>query len=142
MSDDQRPFISIDPAMKCGSPTLNHTRLPAESVARCVWDGWDLAKLQADGWSYLRRSDVLVCCWFLGRHGSRTWRKRWEPWAKAVQNRLWHASTADYEAAPWPPTWQPETPALPKRCVTCGDRLMATLPLTCFGCNQRAEGQG
>jgi len=106
VSDEQRPYISIDPARKFGLPTLNGTRLTVESVADCVWDGWDLAKLQTDGWPELRRSDVLVCCWYLGRHGSRTWRKRWGAWAKTVENRLWNACARDYEIAPWPPTWQ------------------------------------
>lgn len=98
-----RPFISHDPAMKSGDATLNGTRLTVETVARCIWDGWDEDRMRSSGWTDLTRADMLVCCWYMGEHGSRTWRTRWQRWARTVHPLL-HRSDPDYTAIDWPPT--------------------------------------
>lgn len=106
---DPSPFVSIEPGVKSGTPTLNGTRLPVESVAEMVWDGFTLDAIQRDGWREVRLSDALVCCWYMGLHGGRRWRQRWEAWAKQVHPVLWNHSEADYTAVPWPPTAKGES---------------------------------
>jgi uncharacterized protein (DUF433 family) len=111
-SDEQRqaprPFVSHDPAMKSGDATLNGTRLTVESVANCIWDGWDEDAVRRDGWDYLTRADMLVACWYLGAHGSRTWRRRWGRWARSVHPLLHRSDPDDYARIDWPPTARSE----------------------------------
>jgi uncharacterized protein (DUF433 family) len=110
-------FIAIDPAMRFGQPTINHTQLPVEAVAEIVWvEGVDVAAEEYD----LTRADVLVACWAAGTYGLpgrrkalfpvRLWVKRWGVWADEVHQALWSVASVDYEAVPDPPTALPEVP--------------------------------
>jgi len=94
-----RPFVAIDPAMQFGRATLNHTRLTVETVAGFVAAG-DPVELVADEYE-ITRADVLVCCWYVARYGTRRWRERWGQWAAAAESELWHGR---YQVAD-PPVW-------------------------------------
>lgn len=96
------PYISIRPGMVWGSPSLNGTRLKAETLYSVVWDGWDMERIHKDGWDYVSRRDVLVCCWFAAERGGRTWRKRWKSWADRAYSALVYGTHVD--ECPWPPT--------------------------------------
>ena len=102
MTEHPRPFVSHDPAMKGGSATLNNTRLTVEAVAAFIWDGYPEDDIRRLGWEYLSRHDMLVVAWFLGTHGSRTWRKRWGAWAKDAHR--WLNAATSIDACPWPPS--------------------------------------
>lgn len=91
------PYVSVYPGMKSGQPTLNRTRLDVETVVAYVWAGHSFEEV-ARSWN-VSRAEILVCCWFVGEHGSRTWRKRWGAWAQSAYEVL-----ARGAEAPWPPT--------------------------------------
>jgi uncharacterized protein (DUF433 family) len=108
MSD---PFVSIDPAMQFGRPTMNGTRLTVQTLVDYVWHG---EELDAIGLDYaVSRADILVACWYAGTYGlpgarpqlfpTPLWRKRWGVWADSVTNALWHVGAVDYDAIPGPP---------------------------------------
>lgn len=103
-------FISIDPAMRSGQPTVNNTRLHVQAVADVAWaEGVDVAAEEYE----LTRADVLVACWYAGTYGLpgrrrslfpvRLWVKRWGAWADGVHQALWSVAAVDYEAIPDPP---------------------------------------
>lgn len=97
-----RPFVSFDPAMKGGQPTVNGTRLTVENLVVHVWGGWAEQQLQ-EGWG-LSRHDILTACWFQAENGSRTWKRRWLPWANRVFPLLHRARGAeDVALIDWPP---------------------------------------
>jgi uncharacterized protein (DUF433 family) len=111
MSDPSTPFVSVDPAMRSGQPTINGTRLPVAAIVGMVWaEGVDAAVEDFD----LTRADVLVACWYAGEYGlpgnrrslfpMRLWPKHWATWAAEVHQALWSVSSVDYEAIPDPPT--------------------------------------
>lgn len=82
-------FISLDPAMRSGRATINHTRMPAEVLADYVWAG-DSAEYVAEVYE-VDRADVLVACWYQARWGTRTWRRRWADWLETADEALWHS---------------------------------------------------
>jgi uncharacterized protein (DUF433 family) len=101
-----RAHISLDPGIKSGEPCIAGTRLTAAWMADHIWSGWTLQDIQKD-WDYLTRADLMVACWYVGIHTSRTWRKRWGKWAKDAHGFLWDSTRqAD---CPWPPTAAVET---------------------------------
>lgn len=93
-----RPRIQIDPATYSGRPTVTW-RIPPEIPCAAVWDGYDAAWVTSQ-WPAVTRPRLLVACWYLGRHGSRVWQKRWRAWADDVSGKLW---SGDYDV-PLPPT--------------------------------------
>src|SRR5204863_6938697 len=58
-----RPFVAMDPAMRSGDPTLNHTRLPVATIAGFVWAGDDVGFVAEE--YDITRADVLVACWWM-----------------------------------------------------------------------------
>lgn len=98
-----RPFVSYDPAMRGGRPTLNGTRLDVAMIASIVWQGWDEEKIRRDGWPDLTRLDILTAAWFWGLHGGRTWKRRWGAWANEAHGALHGMDAAAIAAIPWPP---------------------------------------
>lgn len=96
----ERPFVSIDPAMRFGRPCLNHTRIPVEVVADHFLAGDPIDRICAD--YQLSRGDILIACWYLGQYGDVEYRDRWSAWSSHVAETLWH-STVDYTQVPDPP---------------------------------------
>jgi len=96
------PFVSIRPDMRFGNPSINGTRLPVDTLAEAAWEGLEPSEIEQQ-WD-VRRADILVACWYVGRYGSRRWVKRWGEWSERVAPVLWESSTVDYAAVPWPPT--------------------------------------
>lgn len=107
---DQRPFVSVDPAMRFGQPTVNGTRLPVQTLVDYVWAGED-PDVVAEEYD-VTRADILVACWFAGTYGlpgrrqqlfpTPLWRRRWGEWADGVAKALWQTSTVDYDAIAGP----------------------------------------
>lgn len=98
---EERPFITIDPGVQFGAPCLGRTpRLPAHVVAERWWAGLSLEEVLDSCQGENRREDVLVACWYMARHSTRTWRKRWEEWADANAYALWEGK---YDEVPMPP---------------------------------------
>jgi uncharacterized protein (DUF433 family) len=50
----------------------------------------------------LTRPEVLICCWFEARYGSKRRRAQWSAWLDLVEPRLCGA-VVDYAAVPDPP---------------------------------------
>lgn len=93
------PVIVIHPGRISGEPTIGHSRLAAALVAETYWNyGPDQVKAM---WDYLTDADILVCCWYVARYGSRTWRKRWKDWLPDADQFLWSSVTLG--ACPFPP---------------------------------------
>ena len=86
---DCRPFIAFDPAMRSGEATINHTRMPVDSIVENIWAAQSVDSVM-DTYA-VTRADVITACWFAGTHGSRKWRKRWGAWAEHVHGELWHS---------------------------------------------------
>lgn len=71
-----------------GQPTLDGHGLSAEFLANYAWhQGVDGTVEDYD----LSRAKVLVCMWWVGRYGSRTWKKRLGEWAKVADVHLWYS---------------------------------------------------
>jgi uncharacterized protein (DUF433 family) len=96
----ERPHVRVDPAQRFGRPNVKG--ISVQVIADMVWTGESIGRL-AENYG-IDRADVLVACWFAGRHGTRKWRKRWGDWALAAYNQMWNASTVDYRAVPDPPS--------------------------------------
>ena len=79
--------ITVRPGMKFGEPCIDDHRMRAEQVAGMWWNGETLEAFGA--WNFLNRGAVLVCCWYMARYGSRTWRKRWKDWLLLADAELW-----------------------------------------------------
>lgn len=98
MSDT--PVIVLHPGRLGGTPTIGHSRLPAELVANTYWHHG--AREVFLMWDYLTEADILVACWFIAHHGTRTERARWKEWLPHADQMLWSSETlGDCE---WPPT--------------------------------------
>lgn len=82
-----RPRIEVDPASYSGQPTITW-RIPPEIPCWSYWDG-DSVESITDNWPVVTRPRFLVACWYLGKYGSRTWKKRWQAWANDVGGKLW-----------------------------------------------------
>jgi uncharacterized protein (DUF433 family) len=133
------PFVSISPAMRCGAPCLNNTRLPVSAIAGMLWAEKSVAAV-CDEYD-ISRADVLIACWYVGMYGSyenRRWRRRWRGWAEQVHGDLWKVTTVDYDAVPDPPLGDSPPPAAePDRpAATLADVLDAdgNLPDLCGRC--------
>jgi uncharacterized protein (DUF433 family) len=74
--------IIHDPKRQTGEATIGQTRLPAEQIARCVWDGQDVEQVAAD-WE-LDPEEVRLACWWLAMHGAAP-TNHWYRWARAWQ---------------------------------------------------------
>jgi len=83
-----RPFIAIDPAMRSGEPTINHTRLPVDAVLGVLAAGESIEHAMDD--YDVTRADILVACWYEGTYGSRKRRRQLGAWAKEAHGLLWN----------------------------------------------------
>lgn len=89
MADDKRsPFVSFSPGMQWGRATLNHTWLTADTVSSFVAAG-DSVDFIADQYE-ISRADVLVCCWYRARYGTRRDRQLWRDWLDGSESDLWY----------------------------------------------------
>lgn len=96
----ETPIIVLHPGRVGGAPTIGESRLPAKLVANVYWHhGADEVKAM---WDYLTDADILVCCWYVARHGTRSQRKRWKDWLPIADRMLW--STETIPDCDWPPT--------------------------------------
>lgn len=95
--------IVIHPGRVSGEPTIGQSRLPAETVAGTYWL-YGLEKTLSN-WDHLSEEDVMVCCWFMARHGTSPWRRRWKDWLPDADRYLWSPRFAKTELA-LPPTKQ------------------------------------
>ena len=96
-------FISINPAVHSGEPCIGLSGVLAELLAKAWWSGMSV-QLICKNWTPLggvrtRKAHVLVACWYVGKHGSGTWQRRWGEWANEVQGKLW---LSEYDC-PMPP---------------------------------------
>lgn len=104
-----RPYISVSPDMKSGTPVIRGHRLGADFIAERYWYLGEVMDFEILDAYELTRADVIVCCWFVAEHGPRLWRKRWGPWARSVWARTGPGSgwwSPDYADVPLPPTRQ------------------------------------
>lgn len=104
--DQSGDFIVQMPGRMGGTPTLGHSRMPAEQVAFAVWDG-DVAEYEGLDWDYSRRQ-VLIACWWFVRTYAESRRKKlravadaWADWYDAAFPLLWAKGD---ELPPLPPT--------------------------------------
>ncbi len=68
-----RPHLRVDPGVRFGDPCVRGVSV--YDIAGMLTAGETVAVV-ADDYS-LTRADVLLACWFLGRHGPLEWRERW-----------------------------------------------------------------
>lgn len=98
---EPRPFVSHDPLVKGGSPTLGGTSLHVEMLAERYWHLGHVYESEILRAYEIRRRDLLVCCWFVATHGARAWRKRWGAWAdEVVMTGGWRSDRYDEIALP------------------------------------------
>lgn len=83
-------LVWVDPSRQSGDPCVMGTSVPVDALAEFVWAG-DLVDNLAELYSVTRRQ-VIGACWYMARHGSRTWRERWREWLTAAEPRLWAGS--------------------------------------------------
>jgi uncharacterized protein (DUF433 family) len=90
-----RPVITIEPSVKFGYPCIK-PRIDVDMIAGMWWDGSTLEDiLRCYEHVNLTKPDVLLCCWYMARYGTRTWRKRWgykseSQWLNNVEVELWY----------------------------------------------------
>lgn len=81
---EPRPFVSHDPVMCGGTPTLNGTRLHVEMLAERYWHLGHVYEREILDAYEIRRRDLLICRWYVATCGARVWRRRWGQWAHDV----------------------------------------------------------
>lgn len=102
-----RPHVRVEPPVRFGAAHIGG--ISCNAIADVVLtEGVEVAMDRHS----LRREDVLVACWFQGRHGGRRWRF-WFDWAQTAGGAMWAAKNGDYAAIPDPPD-RPEFPATAK----------------------------
>ena len=100
MNSEERYYVTIDPGLMCGEPTINHHRITAREIAATWWGtDYSLEFIEAN-WPGINRVAVLVACWYMGIYGTRTWKKRWKDWLLIADGKLWEDN---YGACPLPP---------------------------------------
>lgn len=88
------PRLYIDPQYQRHGLPCNEHGLSAEWLAGYVWSfGIDSEELR-HGWPEFTTAEQLVACWWAGRFGTRTWRKRLGVWAEEANRHLWHGCVA------------------------------------------------
>jgi uncharacterized protein (DUF433 family) len=81
-----RPQVCWSPGMRFGEP---HVRgRPVDAIGGMVWAG-ERVEVVAEEYD-VTREEVIVACWWLGRHGEPRWRRRWKAWTQVVESELWH----------------------------------------------------
>src|SRR5688500_2671067 len=90
-----RPRVVFDPRIQFGEPHIGGASVAV--LGEQVWAGASVDET-ADEFR-VTRADVVVACWWLGRHGSKGWRRRWKGWAVKVDPELW-AGRFDVEGPP------------------------------------------
>ena len=96
---EERHLITIYPSMKFGQPCIDHRRITVEQVAEIWWYGSMTLEEMERAWAGINRGAVLVCCWYMARYGSRTWRNRWKDWLEFADVELWYGK---YKTCPMP----------------------------------------
>ncbi len=92
------PCVSVIPGVMSGQPCLHGHRLTAEQIA-VLYERYGIEEI-FHGWPYLTRADVLVCCYYMARYGSRRWQKRWGRWWQEQHGALW---LSEFDKAELPP---------------------------------------
>lgn len=106
----EKPRIVVYPGRMGGQPTVGDSRIPAELVAGVCWaHGMDEAETQWE--PYVDRDGVLLACWYMGRYGTRTWRKRMASWIEDADYALWHGEDESWDNCPDPPMREAATAA-------------------------------
>ncbi len=99
LTKGQEWHIDVDPARMDGMPCISNTRIPAELLAELWRQGtWSMEKLCGE--YGIEPGAVLVSCWYMAFHSTRSWRQRWGPWAKQAHMLLWEQRDED---CPLPP---------------------------------------
>jgi uncharacterized protein (DUF433 family) len=102
---DPTPYVSASPCMKWGEPAIAGRRLGALDMAERYWDLGEHVDAEILQPYELRRSDLLVACWYVATHGSRRWQRRWGGWVESVWDRTRYAD-ADGPGKGWySPEW-------------------------------------
>lgn len=91
----ERPYVRVEPGLRCGRP--NVAGISCEAIALDVWDGMSVDETAAT--FNLTRAQVLVACWFEGRHGAL--RRSWREWVIQAARSMAHDQWDD---VPDPPT--------------------------------------
>jgi len=86
--------------VRWGQPHIGGTQV--EHIGGMMWAGESVDTV-ADEYGHTR-PEVLTACWWLGVHGTRRWRQRWQVWARQVEADL---ARGDYTALPGPPAGRP-----------------------------------
>ncbi len=98
MSDDCPEYIWLHPDRMIGMPCIGGTRIDVETVTERIW--WGESGDEIAAYYEISRAQVLLACWYQARHGTRTWRKRWDAWE--CQN--WDALAWNrWDRVPFPP---------------------------------------
>jgi uncharacterized protein (DUF433 family) len=90
--------ISIQPGMLSGTPCLDGTRIPAQTIAEIVaWHGVEEAVPQFE----ITPADCAVCCWFVAEYHHRTKAgKHFKDWAEANFKAMWSGKWNEVEEPP------------------------------------------
>jgi uncharacterized protein (DUF433 family) len=73
--------VQVDPLHRWGEPQVKGINV--DSIAGAVWAGESVATV-ADEYD-LTEADVLVACWYMGRHGPKPWRRKFAEWSKGYE---------------------------------------------------------
>ncbi len=106
MSGQQaRPCVSVDPKVRFGEPVLHGTRLPVLMLAERYWYLGEYLESEILQAYEITMGDLVVCCYYVARYGSRTWRKRWGEWLRQIDRTTGENSGwwADLNTLPLPP---------------------------------------
>lgn len=99
VGESTTPAIVVHPGRMFGKPTIGNSRLTAELIADIYWQyGKGEVKRM---WDYMTDVDILVCCWYVARYGTRKEKQRWRDWLPIAGEKLWSSDTV--KDCPWPP---------------------------------------
>lgn len=90
--------VSIQPGMLSGTPCLDSTRVPAETIAEIVaYHGVEEAVEQFE----ITPADCAVCCWYMTEYRHRTKvGKHFKEWAVANFKDMWSGKWDGIEEPP------------------------------------------
>jgi uncharacterized protein (DUF433 family) len=90
--------ISIQPGMLSGTPCLDGTRVPAETIAEVVaYHGVEEAVPQFE----ITVADCAVCCWYVSAYRDRTKvGKHFKTWSETNFKAMWSGDWDEVEEPP------------------------------------------
>lgn len=91
------PYIWVHPGRLSGDPALGGHRLPTHTVAVHYVA---LGMAETEDAYVIERADVLICCWFEARYGSRKLKRLWREWLGAFERLMWESRWADVPEPP------------------------------------------